>query len=279
MRFQFLPRPARAVAGIPSFLQKSRDDLISVLFPTACPLCRQEVLWTEGAGICRSCWQAIKSWEGPVCARCGVPIASGEVPADPLCTLCRNNTYHFDLARSYGIYSYPLRNLILYLKFHHRPRWGRRLGELLASLWPAIETAEIELVVPVPLHPSRERERGYNQAEVLALGLRRGLRRMGLGTIPRVEARVLVRKRPTLSQSGLHQGARQENVRGAFAVRLPDAIRGRSVLLVDDVMTTGATVSACALALKRAGARKVLTLTLARATPQFPDSQHQLLVT
>ncbi len=189
-----------------------------------------------------------------------------------LCALCRRNTYSFDLARSYGIYTHPLRDLILHLKFRRRERWGYQLGRYLASLATALEIVNHSpLIVPVPLHRSRERERGYNQAELLAQGLRLELK-ISMGSIaPRLTTRILTRRRPTLPQSGLHPDARRENVRGVFTVERPERIRGHSVLLVDDVMTTGATVSACAAALKQAGAQEVAVLTLARATPQFPD--------
>jgi ComF family protein len=127
------------------------------------------------------------------------------------------------------------------------------------------------LIVPVPLHPSRRRERGFNQSELLAAGLVRALAKRNTGSAPIIEKSCLCRKRATTPQTGLSVSARRENLRGAFAVAKPEEIRGRVIVLVDDVMTTGATLSACARSLKRAGAAKVIALTLARATPQFPD--------
>jgi ComF family protein len=125
--------------------------------------------------------------------------------------------------------------------------------------------------MPVPLHPSRQRERGFNQAELLAAGvanaLKKGKRRLEL----RVAKDCLRRRRATPPQTGLTLAARRENPRGAFEVSEPERVRERTVVVVDDVMTTGATLSACARALKRAGAARVIGLTLARATPQFPD--------
>lgn len=149
-----------------------------------------------------------------------------------------------------------------------------RLGELLAATWELLpQKAEINscLIVPVPLHPSRRRERGFNQSELLAVGLARALGRQRAGAAPQVAKDCLRRKRATPPQTGLSVAARRENLRGAFEVIKPDAIRGRSIVLVDDVMTTGATLSACARALKHAGAAQVMGFTLARATPQFPD--------
>lgn len=231
--------------------------------------------------ICEDCWSAVKPWKGTACACCGIPLVSEALAdtADLRCGLCRRNTYDFDLARSYGLYSRPLRDLILHLKFHRRERWGLRLGELLASTWRSIAPhldEDSPLLIPVPLHYSREGERGFNQAETLARGLKRKLKNAGASSLPRLEARCLARARATPPQSGLRHHARMENVRGAFAVSDPKRVRGRCIILIDDVMTTGATVSACARTLKRAGARKVMVLTLARVTPQFPEGLHPL---
>lgn len=227
-------------------------------------------------GICRTCWQSLEPWDGPVCSCCGLPFVSGHaLDADqPRCALCREEAFNFDGARSYGLYAGTLRAVILQLKFQRRERLGRKLGQFLLSLWGWVAEAcpdEPPVLVPVPLHTSRERERGFNQAELLAQGLARGLARAHAVGAPRVETRWLRRTRATAPQTGLSLRARQENVRGVFSVVRPERVRARAVVLVDDVMTTGATLSACALALKDAGAQLVLGLTLARATPEFPD--------
>lgn len=188
------------------------------------------------------------------------------------CGECRKSPAAFDKARSFGIYTGNLRRVILHMKFGRQERLGKRLGELLAGPWdslPELRERDAPVIVPVPLHPSRQRERGFNQAELLAAGLVRALRKGGAEL--RVAKGGLRRKRATPPQTGLSLAARRENLRGAFEVSHPEQIRGRSVVLIDDVMTTGATLSACARALKRAGAERVFGLTLARATPQFPD--------
>jgi ComF family protein len=164
-----------------------------------------------------------------------------------------------------------LRALILQLKFSRRERLGRKLGVYLEPAWEKIEvfnTKQQPWLVPVPLFRARERQRGFNQARLLAEGLTRHLSKAGKG--PRVAARLLERTRQTLPQVGLSAAARRENVRGAFKVAEP--LPARDLVLVDDVMTTGATLSACAHALKQGGAGTVFALTLARATPQFPDT-------
>ncbi len=191
------------------------------------------------------------------------------------CGRCRAGDYAFGFARSFGVYTDPLRAAILLLKFQRRERLGRRLGELLVSIWTShaeFNDAERPVVVPVPLHRARERERGFNQAEVLARSLVPRLRAARGGTRRHAETRCLLRIRPTAPQTGLNFKQRLENVRGVFRVTLPKAVRDRTIVLIDDVMTTGATLSSCAGALKEAGAKRVLALTLARATPQFPDT-------
>jgi len=190
------------------------------------------------------------------------------------CGLCLRDKPAFDRARSFGFYTGKLRQAVLLMKYAGGERLGVRLGELLASPWdslPLVSELDSPLIIPVPLYPSRRRERGFNQADLLAAGLVRALGRHNRGKAPRVAKACLRRKRATPPQTGLRVSARRENLRGAFEVLKPQVVRGRAIVLVDDVMTTGATLSACARALKRAGAAQVMGLTLARATPQFPD--------
>lgn len=228
-------------------------------------------------GICRSCRENVKPWLGPICFQCGLPLASAIAldSKDCLCGECRQQVQAFDLARSYGVYSGNLRAAILQVKFNRCERLGRRLGELLAG--PCLSLKEFQdagspVVIPVPLHRQRERERGFNQAKLLAQGLGRKLGERNAMPAPLIDSKSLIRSHATPPQTGLSVSARHENMRGVFEVRSPERVRDRVVVLVDDVMTTGATLSACAAALKRAGASLVLAVTLARATPQIPDT-------
>lgn len=251
------------------------DSLSAVVFPTSCSLCHKEIIHAGNIGICPACWDHLEPWVGAACSRCGLPFPSGRA-ADSvvvLCPPCREGEFEFDSARSYGLYSGALRAVILQLKFRRRERLGRRLGGFLLTPWRSLIDASgaLPVLIPVPLHSSRKRERGFNQAELLALGLSRKLAKESAAGGPRVETRCLRRTHPTTPQTGLSIQARKENVRNVFAVDHPERIQGRTVVLVDDVMTTGATLSACAGALKKAGAAGVLGLTLARATPHFPD--------
>lgn len=237
-----------------------------------------EVNSASGLGVCRECWSKVEAWQGIACVRCGLPIVSERAidSAQVLCGACRANGAAFDLARVFGIYRGNLRLLILQLKFRRRERLGRRLGALLGCSWKKLGMASDDgsaVIVPVPLFHSRERARGFNQARLLAEGLRHELAKLPGRKKLRVENGALIRTRATLPQAGLRFQSRQENVRNAFAVVRPESVRGRQVVLVDDVMTTGATLSACATALKKGGARDVFALALARATPQFPDSE------
>lgn len=259
-------------------LQELADSLFSVVFPTSCSICGGEVATASGLGVCRNCWRGVEPWEGICCERCGLPIVSERAAdgARVLCGTCRAGDPPFDLARTYGIYRGNLRQLILQLKFRRRERLGRRLGALLGSVWRTFDGFGDErplLIVPVPLFRSRERERGFNQARLLAEGLRNHLAKSPSGARARVETGLLIRTRPTLPQTGLKYGARKKNVHGAFAVVNPERVRGCQFVLVDDVMTTGATLSACASALKKGGAERVFALAMARATPQFPDTE------
>lgn len=251
------------------------QSLLALILPASCAVCSGELTDSLSGGICGSCWRALDPWRGSICSRCGLPLASRLTVADSLCGECRRDRPHFDFARSYGIYAGKLRSAVLEMKFHRRERLGVRLGRLLLPPWLALESTHgfpgSWLILPIPLHYSRERERGYNQAALLARGLDRALREDTGPRRFRLDAHALARQRSTPPQSGLSVQARRDNVRGVFKVIAPKRVPGRNIILVDDVMTTGATASACAAELKRCGAQRVAVLTLARATPQFPD--------
>jgi ComF family protein len=169
--------------------------------------------------------------------------------------LCRRGLRGFDAAYSYGAYEGVLRELIHLFKYGRIRTLARPLGRYLAAAMPP--DATFDVVAPVPLNWRRRWSRGFNQSALLAGA---AARRLGVGVTP-----ALSRTRATAAQAGLSHARRRANVSGAFRVRRPEQVAGRRILLVDDVMTTGATASACAAALKRAGARYVALLTLARA--------------
>jgi len=189
-----------------------------------------------------------------LCARCGIPVS----PPLHLCAACAIRAPAFDIARALGLYLAgpdllnPLARSVRALKFHGHRAAAASLGAALGSLLPLPAGA---LVVPVPLHPSRLRERGYNQALLLA-------RALGRAAQLRVAVRALVRRRATPSQAHLDAAARRANLAGAFAAPAP--LDGATIVLVDDVLTTGATADACARTLRAAGAARVLVLTVGR---------------
>jgi ComF family protein len=236
----------------------SRDGagwLLDALLPPQCLACRGPV---DRAGrLCAECWRGIDFIAPPSCARCGLPFEF-DPGAGALCGACLREPPLFDRAAAVMRYGETSKRLILAFKHADRIEAAPPFGEWLARAGAAL-IAETELVAPVPLHRWRLLARRYNQAALLAQAVGRIARRP-------VALDLLRRLRPTPSQGGLDAAQRRRNVRGAFAVRphWREHVGGRAVLLVDDVMTTGATVEACARALKRAGAARVHVLTLAR---------------
>lgn len=213
--------------------------------------------------VCESCLGRVQPLElVAYCERCqrGLSPAVETSGEAPLCGDCRAPETSFDHLRAFGAYDPPLRDLIGLLKYQGVRSLAGWLGAWLALVpkrYP--EVAAADLVLPVPLHPRRQRARGYNQAELLARELGRSL---GLP----VKTRLFLRTEDTPSQTGLTRAQRVENVRGAF--RTHDKLDRKRILLVDDVCTTGATVDACARALKRAGAQSVEVVTLARVVEE-----------
>jgi ComF family protein len=244
---------SRALGGT---LRRAGRAALDLAYPPLCAGCRRPV--SEAHALCAECWRAMGFLDGPCCARCGLPFEL-DPGSDTLCAACHAEPPAFDRALSVLRYDDASKTPILALKRADRldlvpafARWLERAGRDLL--------AEADVLVPVPLHRRRLWARRFNQSALMAQRLAR------LSGKP-ADPLVLERIRPTPSQGEMPSAkARRRNVRGAFRVAPKRAVsvKGRTVLLIDDVFTTGATVSACARALKRAGARKVLVLTLAR---------------
>jgi ComF family protein len=243
-------------------------SLFAVLFPSDCRICGTPLVKISRLPVCQECLDAMSAIEGGVCAVCGErlfsPYAVTGAPGEPRCGLCRRVEPPFARAAAYGSYESGLRELIHLLKYGGvRPAanvLGRMLADAIATLEPEFR-AESLAVIPVPLHLTKLRQRGFNQAELIA---RAAIKIRPRGDGLRLCAGVLERKRETASQIGLTSHQRRENLRGAFGVSQPELVKGCEVLVVDDVYTTGATVSECARVLRRVGATKVWVATVAR---------------
>jgi ComF family protein len=236
------------------------DSVLALVYPEPCVVCGASVESRHDAPACAACWASAKFFAeaDTLCWKCGA-ITEAIVRADQRHSIrCgRCDTDGFTAARACGLYEGVLRASVLALK--REPYIRRRLLQSVLSVQRGAPLADANLIVPVPLHAKRERERGHNQAAVLA-------RELARVTGLELDEHVLVRRTHTeRHRAGMDARARRESVAGAFEVRAPKQISGRRVLLVDDVFTTGATVSECAAVLKSAGAAEVFVLTIARA--------------
>jgi ComF family protein len=231
------------------------DPVLAVVFPAPCPHCGSLVEHPLRGPLCEACWGALPRHRGALCS-CGLPLPGAEATAT--CGRCRRQLSPFGAGFSLGPYEGGLKAVIHELKFRGRRRVAERLAERIAASPGCARVLTSEAVlVPVPLHPRRRRERGFNQSELLAKAL---ARRHHLAVAPDA----VVRRKETAPQTGLSAAARRSNVAGAFAVRRRSRVAGRVVVLVDDVVTTGATARACARVLRDAGAVEVRLLTAAR---------------
>lgn len=242
---------------------------LHLLWPARCAAC-DAVVASDDAVFCGACAQAMLPL-GNACAGCALP-RFGE-PGSGRCPGCARLDLAFSRAFAGFEYGGPLGDAILRMKHGDRPDLARRLGRLLAGpLARAIDDRDdqsaVDAIVPVPLHPRRLRRRGFNQALELALAARGRLRATAAPvsrTVPRIERRLLLRIRDTRELGRSGPTARRLEVKDAFTPADPARVAGRRFVLVDDVMTTGATLGACAEALMRAGAEEVRVVALARA--------------
>jgi ComF family protein len=240
-----------------SFLRDLGHGLLQIFYPNVCWLCRQLIAPRQRA-FCPGCQDAVFADPRPSCPCCAATVGPFTA-VDAGCPACRDEHFAFRRALRLGPYDGRLRDLILLLKDAHH----EGLGELVAAEWAAraaerLDGLGIDCVVPVPLHWWRRWQRGYNQSDAPAAALARVLR------VP-CHLYGLRRLRATEKQANLSVTARRANVHGAFAARRTVDLRGRTVLLVDDVMTTGATAHEAARALRQGGAAHVVVAVLARA--------------
>ncbi len=232
--------------------------LLHSIFPTPCASC-QTPLWNDPVPFfCRQCWESRYPIPGPVCPRCGRPFASSTAlhhSPTHQCGTCRKRPPAFTQAWSVFPYQTPLKEAITLFKYQGKLALAHPLTQAMIAALPALPP--LDGIIPVPLHPQRLREREYNQSHLLAHRLSQEL------GIPLFLA-CLLRIRPTPPQTSLSRKARLTNLRKAFSVANLALIKGKRILLVDDVFTTGTTLNECAKTLRRAGSGPVYGLTLAR---------------
>ncbi len=236
-------------------------SVFDTVFPPVCVLCGGLAAGPD-TGVCARCDAALPRILPPLCRVCGTPFESGT--ASRACLDCMSDPPPFAIARAPLRYEGEARRAILAFKLrlgvHRAPGFANLLASV-ASM--GVAWGDFDVAAPVPLHPRRLRERGFNPPLLVA---RRLLRDTRLGLHPELMHRV----RDTPPQRGLSRAGRRDNVRGAFAVREGEPVAGARVLLIDDVLTTGATAAECARVLLRAGAARVAVVTLARATRGRP---------
>ena len=229
--------------------------LVSLFYPPFCAVCARPVEPDES--LCPNCAPKAARIRPPFCAKCSQPFA-GAITGSFTCANCANRRLYFAAAvsayRSRGVVREVIHSFKYGRQIHLRHLLGRWLEDALAD--PRLAGRRFDLVVPVPLHPARQRERGFNQAELLATPLRRS---RGLAV-----RSILQRIRYTATQTQFDRSERMENLQGAFRLRHGSNVQGLRMLLVDDVLTTGSTLSECASVLYEAGALSVHAVTAAR---------------
>jgi ComF family protein len=244
-----------------SDVRRVLDGLLNLVYPEVCLLCSASISRRRDCGICDSCWNKAIALRivPPRCSCCGLPFQNFAAESESLCGDCIQQLPPYAGARSFGHYTSELSGLIQGLKFRSRRNLVVLLMPLLAdTFFDSWKREDFDFITPVPLHPKRKCERGYNQSELLARSL--------AGRIAVPCNNVLIRVRSTAPQVGLTNSQRLENMRNAFRCIAPAQILKRRVLLIDDVMTTGATAASAARALLEGGAWRVSVLTVARAS-------------
>ena len=231
------------------------QNLIEFLFPPACPLCDAPVS-THGQ-LCADCWGAINWIDNPKCVKCGYPFpADIDLGGAPLCPVCASGQCELDWIRCACVYDDVSRSAMLPFKHAGRTKYSLFMSH--AMIWALRDIiVDADVVMPVPLANKRLFKRGYNQATLLARPISRALNiKMDLDSVVRTHREMMG-----------HKNAREraENIRGVFSVVNPDAVRGKRILLVDDVMTTGATFSELRRILVRSGAAAVYGVAFCRA--------------
>ena len=241
-----------------AYLTGWRDAFLTLVYPRGCQLCGASVESAANGTACGVCWSKapVFSFHETLCQKCGRLLENaGQKNSKTLCHRCDKDSY--EIARAVGSYNGALRLAVLELK--EKPFVPLRLEQLLLQALNQYSLNQSTKIIPVPLHIKRQRERGFNQAAVLAQNLSR---QTGLPVLENCLTREIY---TTQHRGAMDERARRESVESAFVVKQPRLVENQKILLVDDVFTSGATASACAQALKEKGASEVFVLTIARA--------------
>ena len=228
---------------------------LNILFPEFCPVCKNPSNCHKTAPICLACWQVISPYKGPICRKCGKPLASD---VSIICSTCIKDAPAFEWVRSFGIYEGTLREAVNLLKYKRIKRLSRLLSKLMLNL----KIPQAHAIIPVPLFKRRLRQREFNHSALLAKHL------ADYTGIPLIQ-NCLIKVRDTRPQVGLSAKERRKNIRNAFTITDRQFLQKKDFILVDDVVTTGATVRECSMMMKKAGAKNIYVITLAHSSGDF----------
>lgn len=241
--------------------------LISLLLAADCRVCQRPLEPSNFTFVCLDCWSKIKWLQAPYCSKCSKPLPFSPTLQDVptlLCSECGRQHFYFKKVFIPTLYEGVMKKVIHLLKYNKKTGIMRSLKRIIKSYFDHLDFSfsHLDLVVPIPLHPRKLKERGFNQAELIARVIARYLQvKLAKGNLRRVKA--------TITQTTLSRKERIKNIKKAFEIKDKDEFQAKSVLLVDDVYTTGTTIREAAKVLKQAGAEEVYVFTLARA-PQTP---------
>jgi ComF family protein len=226
-----------------------QNKVLNMLFPEVCPICHETSSDHATAPVCTVCWNSIQPYKGPKCDKCGIPLDSD---SSITCGECIKAKPEYKSVRTFGLYKGPLRKAINLLKYHNM----KRLSKPLSAMILRMEMPRVDAVIPVPLYKDRLRQREFNQSALLA---KYTAKKTGTSLL----VNCLVKIKDTMPQVGLSSRERRRNISNAFGVEKKEHIKGKVILLMDDVITTGATVRECSRVLKKAGAGDVYVMALA----------------
>lgn len=243
--------------GLAEHVKTWLGPALGLVYPEVCQLCNEERATASGGFVGRKCWSQVRFIRPPFCERCGLPF-EGDITTKFVCANCHDLHLHFSSARSAVVAKTTVLEAIHRFKYSHALWFEDFLADLLVrEAKPVLPRENWDFIAPVPLHPLKLREREFNQAERLAAYLARET------GIP-LNARLLQRVNPTMTQTRLSRDQRAANMKGAFALRTGTKLKDKRIVVVDDVFTTGATTNACAKVLRAAGAAEVAVWTVAR---------------